>query len=208
MTFALRQKSIAREKYAQLRQEARTLSNQEMWGPRQKRLFLEWWAALCPGFNGLYCSYFPIKDELNLLPAQGEGTWCFPMINGSHLHWFPWGAEEPVPEKGKFGIPAQASGLPPEAIFTRPTIFFTPALAVNSEGFRLGYGGGYYDRLFANPQLRARSVIVIAIPECCSQADFPVEDHDIRCDIIVTEHKITEITPGVQLLSRLETDKT
>lgn len=205
MTSCFRQKTEARLHYAQLRHRARHSCDASRWGPLHKRLFLEWWSSVCPQFDGLICSYFPIKDELSILPSRGEGRWYFPRVTGANLHWFSWSEGDPVPEKGAYGIPSASSGLPARALITKPTLFFTPALAVRSDGFRLGYGGGYYDRLFADPEIRARSILVVAIPECCTRGSFPVEKHDVRCDVIVTESCVSAITPTRQLLSKLVT---
>lgn len=205
MTSCPRQKIEARLHYAQVRQTARLQCDASRWGPLQKQLFFQWWSALCPEFDGLICSYFPIRDELCILPSEGQGKWYFPRVSGADLHWFSWAHGDPLPAKGPYGIPTASSGDSARTLFTKPTLFFTPALAVRSDGFRLGYGGGYYDRLFADPMLRARSIIVVAVPESCSRGSFLVEQHDVRCDLVVTETGVTAVTSPDQLLSKLIT---
>ncbi len=62
-----------------------------------------------------------------------------------------------------------------------------PMLGFDRRLHRLGYGGGYYDRLLA-AQPRAKKIGV-----CFEQgkvANIPVEPHDIPLDIIATEQKI------------------
>lgn len=59
-----------------------------------------------------------------------------------------------------------------------------PALGVDTQGHRLGKGGGYYDRLLdANPTI-ARAVVVYSdevLPE------VPYEAHDAQCDCVITD---------------------
>ena len=64
-----------------------------------------------------------------------------------------------------------------------------PGLAFARDGARLGRGGGFYDRLLAGPQLRARRVGVcfeVQIVEA-----MPLEEHDQRVDEVLTERPLT-----------------
>ncbi len=66
-------------------------------------------------------------------------------------------------------------------------LIITPGLAYTLEGKRLGYGGGYYDRLF-------EKITPYCTKVCPSYDDFlvdsiPTDFHDVPVDIIVTECK-------------------
>ncbi len=64
-----------------------------------------------------------------------------------------------------------------------PELLLIPCVGFNQERFRLGYGGGFYDRtLAARPRPRA-----IGVAYECSRAEFSVEAHDIALDAVVTE---------------------
>lgn len=65
-----------------------------------------------------------------------------------------------------------------------------PCLAVDKEGYRLGYGGGYYDRYFANTNINNAFIVC--------RGDFiidsvPYENFDIKFNKIVSENGIVTI---------------
>lgn len=66
------------------------------------------------------------------------------------------------------------------------TVILTPALAFGrGDGSRLGRGAGFYDRLFARPDVTARRIGIGF--ECQLLPGIPTELHDARVDAIVTE---------------------
>lgn len=67
-------------------------------------------------------------------------------------------------------------------------IVITPALVCDKAFFRLGYGGGYYDRFFSNKNLTATKVVIL--PEEFIVDKLPSDNFDKKCDIIVTEKNI------------------
>jgi 5-formyltetrahydrofolate cyclo-ligase len=63
-----------------------------------------------------------------------------------------------------------------------------PGVAFRTDGGRLGYGGGYYDRFL--PHLKKTVVkIGLAYPLQINET-FPVEDHDIPLDFVITPKKV------------------
>lgn len=68
-----------------------------------------------------------------------------------------------------------------------------PGVAFDLHGRRLGYGGGFYDRLL--PSLRPGSARVAAIYAMQLVASVPAAPHDTTVDLIVTEHA-SVTTPG------------
>ena len=76
--------------------------------------------------------------------------------------------------------PSSASGFLPATQFD---CVLVPLYGFDRQGYRLGHGGGWYDRLLAmQPQ-----AIKIGIGLESGRIDFVVEDHDTPMDIIVTE---------------------
>lgn len=79
----------------------------------------------------------------------------------------------------------------PQAEPVLPDVLLVPLLAFDGFGYRLGYGGGFYDRTLA--ALRAtRSVTAIGIAYAGQQLDaVPHDDLDQRLDAVLTEKGLT-----------------
>ena len=76
---------------------------------------------------------------------------------------------------------------PAEADFVKPSevgVWLIPGLAFTKGGKRLGYGGGWYDRLLASASKRASKIGVAH--EFQVVEDLPNEPHDVRLDRVVT----------------------
>ena len=67
-------------------------------------------------------------------------------------------------------------------------LIVTPGLAFDRRGGRLGYGKGYYDKLFH--QIRADTTKLAVCFECQLFPEIPILPHDIRMDIVVTENSV------------------
>jgi 5-formyltetrahydrofolate cyclo-ligase len=77
-----------------------------------------------------------------------------------------------------------------------PDVLLIPLLAFDATGYRLGYGGGYYDRTLS--ALRAQKpVIAIGIAYAGQQvAAVPHEAHDQRLDGVLTEEGLRLSEPA------------
>ena len=89
-------------------------------------------------------------------------------------------------KKGAFGISEPDESLPSANSFEN-SICIVPALRYNTEGQRIGYGKGFYDRF-----LRDSGCFSIGICYDDFIGNFPAEKHDKAVDIVVTERRIYE----------------
>lgn len=87
-------------------------------------------------------------------------------------------------ERGVFGVWVPKEEMP-MVDAAALNVIFTPGLAFDTAGHRLGRGRGYYDRLFANPQVKARR---IALGFDLQMVDaVPVAAHDATMHAVITE---------------------
>jgi 5-formyltetrahydrofolate cyclo-ligase len=126
-------------------------------------------------------SYFsfgtePSTVELNQAILEKGKALLLPRINGENIDWVQWnGSAETLQENGKFHEPKGESFTNLDSI----DLVLVPALAIDPDGFRLGQGGGFYDR--ALPQLRAWKHGIVYNYERMEH-DLPREPWDIPMD--------------------------
>lgn len=132
----------------------------------------------------LYASFGSEVDTSPLIEAAREAgkEVALPRVEGKRmtLHQFEAGAPL-VPNR--WGIPEPAAQLPeiePKGI----DLVVVPGLAFDRRGGRLGYGGGYYDRLLAtaNQAFRVGIAMTVQVVE-----SLPSNRLDAPMDILVTE---------------------
>ena len=132
--------------------------------------------------------FLAIGDEIDLTPLlvrlEGEGyRLALPVMEGKGkpLVFRAWAPGEPLSET-MWGIREPL----PEADAVDPDIVLGPLLAFDKAGYRLGYGGGFYDRTLA--RLRAlKPIVSIGIAFDAQRVDaVPHLDYDERLDWILT----------------------
>ena len=125
-----------------------------------------------------YVSYEfePSTVEINEAFLREGKTLVLPRINGDHLEWVKWdGNPSNLTTKKKISEPL---GAPIEDLL-KIDVIVVPALRIDQAGFRLGQGGGYYDR--ALPKLNAWKIGLVYAGELNSE-ELPHEAHDIPLD--------------------------
>ena len=125
-----------------------------------------------------YLSYDlePSTVEINETILRDGKTLVLPRINGNQLEWVTWNGDcSQLTSKKKISEPIG------EALQDLSVIkaVIVPALRIDQFGYRLGQGGGYYDRALA--QLSAWKIGLIYPNELITEA-LPREDHDIPLD--------------------------
>ena len=105
------------------------------------------------------------------------------------MDFFYWSTKEPL-TINRYGIPEPISN---EAMY--PSILLVPMVAFDKNFNRLGYGGGYYDKTIFNfrkkDEKKTNSFLVIGLGYDKQEfKSIPIESHDEKLDIIMTEKRI------------------
>ena len=131
--------------------------------------------------------YYPYGTELNIKPIlnHDEKNLYLPKINPDLTMTFHKFIDETNLIKDKYGI------LSPNTEIINPQIidlWIVPALMVDKQGYRLGYGKGFYDKLFATVNTQALKLTFI--PEELVVNELPVDEYDVPVDIAISQHNI------------------
>lgn len=138
---------------------------------------------------GSVSGFHPYGSEIDCRPLMhrlGKEGWltCLPVVTGpaEPLIFREWKRDAPL-EDGAWDIPAP----PADAPEVRPDVLLVPLLAYDDKGFRLGYGGGFYDRTI-ELALSERKIITVGVAFSGQQVkDVPHSDHDQPLDWVLTE---------------------
>lgn len=132
-------------------------------------------------------AYWPIKGEPDLRPLMAEiheagATVALPLVETRAA---PLGFRRWIPKtrmaRGNWNIPVPPRDTPA----VTPSVILIPLVGWSGDGFRLGHGGGYFDRTLA--ALRPRPFAIgVGFEAAHLKTIFP-QPHDIPMDIIVTE---------------------
>ena len=140
--------------------------------------------------QSVVAGYLPVDDEFDVLPLLGAAAerglaTGLPVVPGKgepliFRSWRPGGALV----DGVLGIPT-----PPEtACVLTPNLLLVPMLAYDDAGYRLGYGGGFYDRTLSLLRARQPGTLAVGVAYAAQRVDaVPRNDLDEPLDWIVTE---------------------
>ena len=147
-------------------------------------------------------AYWPIKGEFDPLPAlhrwKEDGELLdepvmrrigLPVIDKVHktLQFHAWYPGCPM-EEDAYGIPK-----PKETQLLEPELLFVPCVGYSAGGYRLGYGGGFYDRTLANLQPKPFTVGLGYTDGFLE--DFEPQSHDVPLDAILNNNGVVWSSP-------------
>lgn len=138
--------------------------------------------------------YWPIRGEFDLRSIARQhiargGQVALPVVvqRLAAVEFWRWHPGAPM-TTGIWNIP-----IPKERDVLRPDIVIAPLVGFDLSGFRLGYGGGYYDRTLAAASPRPFAV-GIGYEDSVLLTIHP-QRHDIPMDVLVTEQTVRRALP-------------
>jgi len=192
-----RSKSYFRKRAKKIRSKAATRLGDEGTRGFFENL-LETWTTVSEDYEGLdaiLAGYHPLGDELDVRPAMVAldcigVLQCLPEIVEKErpLRFRAWLPHEDLTE----GLHGTLHPLPTEPLM-RPDVVLVPMLTFDRRGYRLGWGGGYYDRTL---ELLRKTGKVTAIGVAYGDLEVdevPTDDYDQPVDWIITEEQVIKV---------------
>jgi 5-formyltetrahydrofolate cyclo-ligase len=132
-------------------------------------------------------AYLPMRGEVDLRPLIARSPdirWAIPRVVDTpirHLIFHAYQSDRLLAHR--YGMLEPDPSVPQIAPH-KADLIIVPGMAFTPSGYRLGYGGGYYDRLLVQPGLAPTLGV-------CYQAllvgEIPHEHHDVPVGNLVTE---------------------
>jgi len=136
---------------------------------------------------GYIAIYWPLKNEVDIRSLKENISLALPRCKGKkELSFYPWD-ENPL-TKDSEGIlsPNNSFSLSHEQI----SMIFVPCLSVDRNLTRLGYGGGYFDKLRIDKKWRDVPCIGVLTSNCVSTIPLTKAEWDISLSGFITEKEI------------------
>ena len=152
------------------------------WDRAIGRQVVAWWRDARPATLGVY---WPLRGEPDLSAAYAElaalgARLLLPVVvaRDAALEFADWRLGEAMVKDGMgVAVPADLR------LQAYPAALLVPCLGFNAQRYRLGYGGGFYDRTLA----RAPRPVTVGIAYAALQVGFEADVYDMALDRIVTE---------------------
>jgi 5-formyltetrahydrofolate cyclo-ligase len=135
-------------------------------------------------------AFWPILSEIDVkilleaLHARGQSL-CLPVVAKPAMIFRTWKPGDEL-VKSRFGVQEPS----PEAPEVSPRAMLVPLAAFDRQGGRIGYGKGHFDTAIAALEAR-HPVLTVGVAFSVQEvATVPMEPHDRRIDIIVTDSEI------------------
>ena len=153
--------------------------------------------------SAVVAGFHAYRTEIDPLPAMrhfaGKGhRLCLPVVvaKAHPLIFRSWREGDPMME-GAYGIPVPLSN----AETLQPDMLIVPMLAFDTSGYRLGYGGGFYDRTLDALRRDGRNVVAVGVAYDGQEAvSVPHQATDQPLDVIITDKRVIRPSaagPGV-----------
>lgn len=151
--------------------------------------WLETLSVKSVGFYSAFRSEVDISEALKRWLQQEPSRQAFLPVTQKRekpMEFLPWSEATPL-KKSSFGVLQ-----PEEGKAALPELLLVPSIALTSEGFRLGYGAGFYDRFLAAHRTQTKTA-GICFSDFAS-VSFKADPTDIPMDFCVTEKGVRPIT--------------
>ncbi len=123
--------------------------------------------------------YYPFNSEINIrLLVTDNKRFAYPKMINNEIVYLEV-SEDTKWDTNQFGLTEPAHG---EVVSDKLELLIVPALAVNKNNYRIGYGRGYYDKFIAKH--KPKYTIGVIYEEL--KIEFTEEPHDVRLNEFIS----------------------
>ena len=136
--------------------------------------------------------YWPLKGEVDIRFIKELNNQKIALPSSSKvkgLKYHHWSNNQLELDSNKIPAPLGEKAIRPSDI----SILFVPAIAIDLEGYRLGYGGGYFDRLRKKDLWISIPSFVVISNNCISKKPLPREEWDLPFNGWISETGLHQI---------------
>ena len=140
-----------------------------------------------PSFGG----YIDVNYEINCVEIlkkleRKNFKISLPIIkNKNQMNFAKWSFKNPL-VLNSIGIPE-----PKNNNFILPNVLLVPLVAFDKNRYRIGYGGGYYDRYIEKIKKKKKKILTIGFAFSFQEINkVPINKYDMQLDYIITEKQI------------------
>ena len=138
--------------------------------------------------NKFFAIYWPLKDEVDLRELRKKFPLALLKCNLSkRIDFYIWDDTPLIKDQEGIFAPNNSDLLKSSQI----SYIFVPCLSVDKKLNRLGYGGGYYDKLRSNKDWRLIPSIGVLTDKCVSKNFLTKEKWDIPLNGFITDNEIS-----------------
>jgi len=136
--------------------------------------------------------YWPLKGEVDIRfikEINNQKTALPSSSKNKGIKYYHWSNNNLKLDSNKIPAPIGEKPIKPSDI----SILFVPALAIDQEGYRLGYGGGYFDRLRQKDLWSSIPSFIVISNNCISEKPLPRDKWDLPFNGWISEKGLHQI---------------
>lgn len=135
-----------------------------------------------------YLSHRQEPDLEGLFTAYPQKHWGLPRCQGQDLMWHYWQPGAAM-VKNRYGIREPEANLPVVPV-AEVDLILVPCVGCDRWGYRLGYGGGYYDQLLSQRLWQTKPTLGITFVFAYLEK-LPIDSWDMQLQAVCTEQEIS-----------------
>ena len=169
------QKLLQRERFLNLRAQSMPDLQERVRKKVEEKLKESYNLNTLKGYIGIF---WPIKGEVDLrkLKDSLDLPFALPVSHkNGRISYHQWTNSPLINDSCGIPAPINQKVISPSEI----SLILAPALSIDHEGYRLGYGGGYFDRLRSSKEWRSVPSLVVLSSNCISLNPLPRDSWDI-----------------------------